>query len=89
MIVSESHPAIHLGGLSSRILSENWYYVFKNKNLCFEISVLTLGLGIREGVSEGSRCGDGCITFSSITCRHLSRDLCVLLECLVCHCMST
>ena len=42
---------------------------------------LTLGLGMREGVSEGLRCGDGCVTFSSITCRHLSRDLYVLLEC--------
>ena len=26
---------------------------------------------------------------SSITYRHLSRDLYVLLECLACHCMST
>ena len=89
MTVSESYPVIRLGGLSSRILSENWYYVFKNKNLCFENSVLTLGLGMREGVSEGLRCGDGWITFSSITCRDLSRYLYVLLECLVCHCMST
>ena len=24
---------------------------------------------------------DGCITFSFITCRHLSRDLYVLIEC--------
>ena len=50
---------------------------------------LTLGLGMREGVSEGSRCRDGCITFSSITCGHLSRDLYVLLKCLVCHCKNT
>ena len=90
MTVSESYPAIRLRGLSNRILSENWYYVFKNKNLFFlKTMFLTLSLGMREGVSEGSRCGDGCITFSSITYRHLSRDLYVLLECLVCHCMST
>ena len=31
MTVLESYPAIHLGGLSNRILSENWYYVFRNK----------------------------------------------------------
>ena len=42
MTVSESYPVIRLGGLSSRILSNNWYYVFKNKNLFFENSVLTL-----------------------------------------------
>ena len=40
MTVSESYPEIHLGGLSNRILSENWYYVFKNKKtFCFENSV--------------------------------------------------
>ena len=72
------------------ILSENWYCVFRNKKpLVLKTVFLTLVLGMLEGVSEGSRCGDGCITFSSITCRHLSRDLYVLLECLVCHCMST
>ena len=35
MIVSESYPVIRLGGLSNRILSKNWYYVFKSKNLLF------------------------------------------------------
>ena len=35
MTVSESYPVIHLGGLSNIILSENWHYVFKNKNLLF------------------------------------------------------
>ena len=60
MTFSESYPTIHLGGLSNRILLENWYYVFKNKNLflkkqCF----LTLGLDMREGVSKGSRSGKG------------------------------
>ena len=39
MTVSESYSAIHLGGLSNIIVSENWYYVFKNKNLCFENNV--------------------------------------------------
>ena len=42
-----------------------------------------------EGVSEGSRSGKGRVTFSSISCRHLSRNIYVLLECLVFHCMST
>ena len=32
-------------------------------------------------VSEGLRHGSGWVTFSSISCRHLSRDLHVLLEC--------
>ena len=41
MTVSESYPSIHLGGLSNRILSKNWYYVFKNKNLLFENSVFS------------------------------------------------
>ena len=35
MTVSESYLEIRLGGLSNKILSENWYYVFKNKNLLF------------------------------------------------------
>ena len=35
MTISESYPAIRLRGLSNRILLENWYYVFKKKNLCF------------------------------------------------------
>ena len=29
MTISESNRAIHLGGLSNRILSKNWYYVFR------------------------------------------------------------
>ena len=56
MTVSESYLAIHLGGLSNRILSENWYYVFRNKKL---LVFLTLGLGMHEGVSESSRSGKG------------------------------
>ena len=35
MTVSESYPAIHSGGLSNIILSENWHYVLRNKNLLF------------------------------------------------------
>ena len=54
----------------------------RTKTFCFENNVfLTLGLGMSEGVSEGSRHGSGWVTFSSISCRHLSRDLHVLLEC--------
>ena len=50
---------------------------------------LTLGLGMSEGVDEGSRCGDRCIAFSSISSRHSSRNIYVLPECLVFHFMST
>ena len=90
MTVSESYPAIRLGGLSNRILSKKFVLCFQEeKPFVLKIVFLALSLGMCEGVSEGSRCGDGCITFSSITCRHLSRDLYVLLECLMCHCMST
>ena len=55
----------------------------RTKTFCFENSIffLTLSLGMREGVSEGSRHGSWWVTFSSISCRHLSRDLHVLLEC--------
>ena len=54
----------------------------RTKTFCFENSVfLTLGLGMHEGVSEGLRHGSGWVTFSSISCRHSSRDLHVLLEC--------
>ena len=59
MTVSESYPAIHLVRLSNRILSENWYYVFKKKPFVLKTVFLTLGLGMREGVSEGSRYRNG------------------------------
>ena len=59
--------------------------IFGFKNDVF----LTFGLGMREGVSEGSRHGSGWVTFSSIPCRHLSKNIYVFLECLMCHCMST
>ena len=60
MTVSESYPTIHLEGLSNRILSENWYYVFQEqKPFVLKVVFLTLGLGMCEGVSEGSRSGKG------------------------------
>ena len=57
----------------------------RTKIFCFENNVfLTLGLGMSEGVSEGSRHGSGWVTFSSISCRHLSRIMyllgCVCVE---------
>ena len=62
----------------------------RTKVFCFKNDVfLTFGLGMHEGVSEGSRHGSGWVTFSSISCRHLSMNIFVFLECLVCHCMCT
>ena len=53
----------------------------RTKTFYFENSVfLTLVFGMREEVSEGSRHGSGWVTFSSISCRHLSRIM-YLLEC--------
>ena len=78
---SEGSP-IYLPNLSSKSS--------RTKSFCFENDVLlTFGLGMPEGVSEGSRYRSGWVTFSSISCRHLSRNIFVFLECLVCHCMST
>ena len=86
------------GRLSNRFASEGGSIYLPNlgskfsrtKRFCFENDVLlTFGLGMREGVSEGSRHGSGWVTFSSISYRHLSRNVYVLLKCLVCHCMST
>ena len=40
MIVSESYPAIHLGGLSNRILSKKIDIMFsRTKTFCFQNSV--------------------------------------------------
>ena len=87
-----------LGRLSNRFASEGSPIYLPNlgsnfsskKSFIFENYVLlTFGFGMREGVSEGSRHGSGWVTFSSISCRHLSRNIYVFLECLVCHCMST
>ena len=63
----------------------NLYSKFsRTKCFCFENDVLlTFGLGMREGVSEGSRHGNGWVPFSSMTYRHLSRNLHVLLKCVV------
>ena len=86
------------GRLSNRFASEDSPIYLPNlvsnfsrtKKLFFENDVLlTFGLGMREGVSEGSRHGSGWVTFSSISCRHLSRNVYVLLKCLVYHCMRT
>ena len=81
MTVSENHPAIHLGGLSNRFYRNSIVCFGEQKPFVLKQSFLTLGLGMCEGVNEGSRHGSGWITFSSISCRHLSRDLHVLLEC--------
>ena len=71
-------------------LSKLGMMLSRTKIFCFENDVfLTFGLGMREGVSEGSRHGSGWVTFSSISCRHLSRNIYVLLKCLVCHYMCT
>ena len=59
MTFSESYPTIYLGGLSNRILSKNWYYVFRNKPFVLKTMFLILGLGMREGVNEDSRSGKG------------------------------
>ena len=67
------------GRLSNRFASKggpidlpNLYRRFsRTKSLCFENDVLlTFVLGMREGVSEGSRHGNGWVTFSSMTYRH-------------------
>ena len=53
----------------------------RTKTFCFENSVfLTFGLGMREGVSEGSRGGKGRVAFSYISRRHSSKIM-YLLEC--------
>ena len=59
MIVSESYPTIHLGGLSNRILSEIGNVFSRTKTFCFENSVSHTWLMHTWGVSEGSRCGKG------------------------------
>ena len=65
MTFLESYPAIHLGGLSNGILSENWYYVFRKKKKPFVLKTvfLKLGLSMREGVGEDSSHGIGHVDF--------------------------
>ena len=41
MTVTKSYPAIHLGGLSNRILSEIGIMFSRTKSFCFENSVLS------------------------------------------------
>ena len=41
MTVSENYPAIHLGGLSNRILSEFCIMFSRTKTFCFENSVFS------------------------------------------------
>ena len=53
----------------------------RTKTFCFENCIfLTFGLGMREGVSEGSRSRKWRVAFSSISRRHSSRIM-YLLEC--------
>ena len=84
MTVSENYLANSPLRVVQYILPKLGMMFSRTKTSCFENSAfLTLGLGMREGVSEGSRRGSGWVTFSSISCRHLSRDLHVLLECVL------
>ena len=59
MTVSKSYPAIHLRGLSNRILSENGIMFSRTRTFCLKAVFLTLSLGMGEGVGEGLRCGNG------------------------------
>ena len=59
MTVSESYPAIHLGGLSNRFYQNLVVCFQEQKPFVRKQCFLTLGLGMREGVSEGLRSGKG------------------------------
>ena len=59
MTVPESYLAIHLGGLSNRFYRNSVLCFQEQKPFFFKIVFLTLGLGMREGVNEGSRSGKG------------------------------
>ena len=60
MTVMESYPVIHLGGLSNRILSEiGIMFSRTKKHFVLKAVLLTLGLGMCEGFSEGSISGKG------------------------------
>ena len=39
------------------------------------MTIFTLGICMCEGVGEDSGHGTGCVTFSSMTCKHLSRNV--------------
>ena len=58
MTISKSYLSIHLGGLSDRILSQKLVLYFQEqKSFVLKPMFVTLGLGMRERVSEGSRSG--------------------------------
>ena len=59
MIVSESCPAIHLGGLSNRFYQNSVLCFQEQKSFVCKQCFFTLGLDMREGVIEGSRSGKG------------------------------
>ena len=55
MTISGSYSAIYLGGLSNIILSKKLVLRFQEqKPFVLKTVFLTLGLGMREGVSEDS-----------------------------------
>ena len=57
MTVSEDYLEFRFGGLSNRFY-QNSVVVFENTKLLFwKQSFLTFSLGMREGVSEGSKSG--------------------------------
>ena len=57
MIVSENYLAIYLGGLSNRFYRNSVVCFRDQKSFVLKIVFLTLGLGMREGVNDGSRSG--------------------------------
>ena len=84
MTVSEGYPTYsprrvvyYIYRISVVSFQEQKAFVFENDVL------LTSGLGMREGVNEGSRHGSGWVIFSSMTYRHLSMNFHVLLKCVV------
>ena len=71
---------VRLEGLSN-IFYQNSVVCFREqKPFVLKTVFFSLGLGIREGVNEGSRHGSGWVTFSSISCRHSSKIM-YFLEC--------
>ena len=59
MTISESYPTIHLGVLSNIFYRNSVLCFQKQKPFVSKQCFLTLGLGMHEGVSEGSRSGKG------------------------------
>ena len=60
-----------------------WILIYKTKSFCFEkmvidgtlMTVFTLGICICEGVDDDLGHGTRLVTFSSMACRHLSRNV--------------